>query len=100
MWYAIIGQDVPNSLEKRMTVRPAHVARLQTMQDEGRLLLAGPFPAVDAVDPGEAGFTGSLIVAEFSSLQAAKDWANADPYVASGVYADVRVQPFRKTFPQ
>jgi len=100
MWYTIIGQDVPNSLEKRMAARPAHVARLQALQDEGRLLLAGPFPAVDAADPGGAGFTGSLIVAEFSSLQAAKDWASSDPYVASGVYADVRVHPFRKTFPQ
>jgi uncharacterized protein len=100
MWYAIIGQDVQNSLEKRMTARPAHVARLQALQDQGRLLLAGPFPAVDAVDPGRAGFTGSLIVAEFASLASAQDWANSDPYVAAGVYAEVRVQPFRKTFPQ
>jgi len=100
MWYAIVGQDVPNSLEKRLAARPAHVARLQTLQDQGRLLLAGPFPAVDAVDPGIAGFTGSLIVAEFASLASAQDWANADPYVAAGVYAKVSVQPFRKTFPQ
>jgi len=100
MWYAIVGQDVPNSLEKRLAARPAHVARLQTLQDQGRLLLAGPFPAVDAVDPGTAGFTGSLIVAEFASLASAQDWANADPYVAAGVYAGIRVQPFRKTFPQ
>jgi uncharacterized protein YciI len=100
MWYAIIGQDVPNSLEKRMATRPAHVARLQELQKQGRLLLAGPFPAVDAIDPGEAGFTGSLIVAEFASLAAAQEWAKADPYAIAGVYAEVHVQPFRKTFPQ
>ena len=100
MWYAIIGNDTPNSLDKRMAARPAHIARLQVLQNEARLLLAGPFPAVDAVDPGAAGYTGSLIVAEFRSLIAARDWANADPYLAAGVYADVRVQPFKKTFPQ
>lgn len=100
MWYAIVGQDTPDSLDKRMAARPAHLARLQALQDQGRLLLAGPFPAVDAVDPGPAGFAGSLIVAEFPSLQAAQDWADADPYVASGVYAEVQVQPFRKVFPQ
>ncbi|HUV98855.1 MAG TPA: YciI family protein [Gallionella sp.] len=100
MWYAIIGNDVPNSLDKRITARPAHVARLQELQSQGRLLLAGPFPAVDAVEPGAAGYSGSLIVAEFSSLAAAQGWANTDPYVAAGVYAQVRVQPFRKTFPQ
>jgi len=100
MWYAIIGQDVPNSLDKRMDARPAHVARLQELQSQGRLLLAGPFPAVDAVDPGAAGFTGSLIVAEFPSLPSAQEWANADPYVMAKVYAEVRVHPFRKTFPQ
>jgi len=100
MWYAIIGQDVPNSLDKRMTARPAHVTRLQELQSQGRLLLAGPFPAVDALDPGVAGFTGSLIVAEFLTLASAQEWANADPYVIAGVYAEVRVQPFRKTFPQ
>ncbi len=100
MWYAIVGQDVPDSLDKRSAARPAHVARLQTLQSEGRLLLAGPFPAVDALDPGAAGFSGSLIVAEFATLAAAKDWANADPYVAAGVYAEVSVRPFRKTFPQ
>ncbi len=99
MWYAITGQDTPNSLDKRLAARPAHVARLQGLQIEGRLLLAGPFPAVDAVDPGVAGFTGSLIVAEFTSLQAAKEWANADPYVAAGVYASVDIKPFKKTFP-
>jgi uncharacterized protein YciI len=100
MWYAIIGQDVPNSLDKRTAARPAHVARLQALQSQGRLLLAGPFPAVDAIEPGAAGYSGSLIVAEFATLAAAQDWANADPYVAAGVYAEVRVQPFRKTFPQ
>jgi uncharacterized protein YciI len=99
MWYAIIGQDTPNSLDKRVTARPAHVTRLQTLHSEGRLLLAGPFPVIDALDPGAAGFSGSLIVAEFSSLQAAKEWANADPYVAAGVYATVDVRPFKKTFP-
>ena len=100
MWYAIIGHDVPNSLEKRMVTRPAHVARLQELQSQGRMLVAGPFPAVDAIDPGTAGFSGSLIVAEFASLVAAQGWANADPYVIAGVYAEVRVQPFKKTFPQ
>lgn len=100
MLYAIIGQDVPNSLEKRIAARPAHVARLLELQSQGRLLLAGPFPAVDAMEPGAAGFSGSLIVAEFASLDSAQDWANADPYVAAGIYAQVRVQPFRKTFPQ
>jgi len=100
MWYAIIGQDVPNSLNKRMAARPAHIARLQDMQNQGRLMLAGPFPSVDAADPGAAGFSGSLILAEFDSLTSAQKWADADPYVTSGVYAEVRVQPFKKTFPQ
>lgn len=100
MWYAIIGQDVPDSLDKRLSARPAHVTRLQELQNQGRLLLAGPFPAVDAADPGVAGFSGSLIVAEFATLAAAQDWANADPYVTAGVYAEVHVRPFRKTFPQ
>lgn len=99
MLYAIFGNDIPGSLEKRMAARPAHVARLQALQDAGRLLMAGPFPAVDAVDPGPAGFTGSLIVAEFASLEAAEAWAAADPYVAAGVYAQVAVRPFRKVFP-
>jgi uncharacterized protein YciI len=99
MLYAIFGQDVPDSLAKRMPARPAHLARLQALQDEGRLLLAGPFPAVDAVDPGMAGFSGSLIVAEFASLEAAEAWAAADPYALAGVYAQVAVRPFRKVFP-
>ena len=99
MLYAIIGQDAPDSLDKRMAARPGHLARLQALQDEGRLLLAGPFPAVDAVDPGRAGFTGSLIVAEFASLQAAQEWADADPYATAGVFARLDVQPFRKVLP-
>lgn len=99
MLYAIVGQDVPDSLELRKAVRPAHVARLQTLQDEGRLLLAGPFPAVDANDPGAAGFAGSLIVAEFATLEDAQAWADADPYVSGGVYQHVTVRPFKKTFP-
>jgi uncharacterized protein YciI len=99
MFYAIYGEDVPDSLEKRLGVRPAHVARLTQLQDAGRLLLAGPLPAIDSVDPGAAGFSGSLIVAEFASLTAAKIWADADPYVGAGVYARVSVKPFKKVFP-
>lgn len=99
MWYAIMAEDSPNSLEKRMAVRPAHLARLQALQNEGRLLLAGPFPAIDSIDPGPAGFSGSLIVAEFANLEAAQTWAAADPFVNAGVYADVTVKPFRKTLP-
>lgn len=99
MWYAIYAEDTPNSLEKRMSARPAHLARLVAMKDEARLLLAGPFPAIDSEDPGEAGFTGSLIVAAFTSLQDAITWANADPFVAAGIYAKVTVKPFRKTLP-
>ena len=99
MYYAIISQDVEDSLEKRMSVRTDHIARLQALQDEGRLLIAGPHPAIDSEDPGPNGFTGSLIVAEFSSLQAAQDWADADPYIAAGVYEKVIVKPFKKVFP-
>lgn len=99
MLYAIIGQDQPSSLENRLASRPAHLARLQSLQDQGRLVLAGPFPAIDSPDPGPAGFSGSLIVAEFASLDEARDWADADPYVAAGVYAHVEVKPFRKVFP-
>lgn len=99
MLYAITAQDTPDSLEKRLSVRPAHISRLQAMQDEGRLLLAGPFPAVDSNDPGAAGFSGSLIVAEFPALTAAIEWAQTDPYVAAGVYAQVEVKPFKKVFP-
>ena len=99
MLYAITGTDTANSLEKRLAARPEHLARLQTLQVEGRLLLAGPFPAIDSIDPGSAGFSGSLIVAEFTSLADAESWANADPYVAAGVYASVSVKPFRKVLP-
>ena len=99
MWYAIIGTDRDGSLEARLAARSAHVARLQALRDTGRLLLAGPFPAIDAEDPGSAGFSGSLIVAEFADLAAAQAWAEADPYRAAGVYREVRVLPFRKTLP-
>jgi uncharacterized protein YciI len=99
MFYAIVALDHPNSLEKRVAARPDHLARLNALKDEGRLKLAGPFPAIDSVDPGEAGFTGSLIVAEFTDLVAAQAWADADPYVAAGVYRDVTVRPFRITLP-
>ncbi len=99
MFYAIVGQDVPDSLDKRLAARPAHLDRLHALQQAGRLLLAGPFPAIDSHDPGAAGFSGSLIVAEFDTLAAAQAWADADPYVASGVYASVGVKPFKKTFP-
>ncbi len=99
MWYAIIGTDNANSLEARKSARPAHLARLQQLQDEGRMLLAGPFPAIDAEDPGPAGFSGSLIVAEFPSLADAQAWAGADPYLAAGVYRDTTVKPFRQVLP-
>jgi|SRR5690348_4249415 uncharacterized protein YciI len=99
MWYAIIGTDHPESLEARKSARPAHLARLQQLQDEGRMLLAGPFPAIDSEDPGPAGFSGSLIVAEFPSLAEAESWAKADPYVAAGVYRETTVKPFRKVLP-
>ena len=100
MFYAIVGQDVPDSLNQRLATRPAHVDRLQALQQAGRLLLAGPFPNIDGNDPGSAGFSGSLIVAEFDSLTDAQAWADADPYVAAGVYASVSVKPFKKVFPQ
>lgn len=99
MWYAIISQDIENSLEKRLSVRPAHLERLQVLKDEGRLLIAGPHPAIDSEDPGTEGFTGSLVVAEFDSLQAAQAWADADPYVGAGVYESVIVKPFKKVLP-
>ena len=99
MWYAIVGNDVPDSLQRRLSARVAHLARLDALRNEGRLLLAGPFPAIDAEDPGPAGFSGSLIVAEFADLAAARAWADADPYLAAGVYANVDVRPFRKVLP-
>ena len=99
MWYAIIAEDVENSLERRLDARPAHLARLNDLQSQGKLLLAGPFPAIDSQDPGPAGFSGSLIVAEFADLESARKWAEADPFVIAGVYASVTVKPFRKTLP-
>ena len=98
-FYAIVGEDVPNSLDKRLAARPDHLARLNQLKEAGRLLLAGPFPAIDSPDPGPAGFSGSLIVAAFDSLEAAQAWADADPYVAAGVYARVSVKPFKKVLP-
>jgi len=99
MYYAILGTDTPDSLARRLSVRVRHIDRLKALDAEGRLLLAGPYPALDAEDPGDAGFTGSLVVAKFDSLEAAKAWADADPYVEAGVYADVTVKPFRKVLP-
>ena len=99
MLYVINGEDVPESLEKRMAVRPEHLKRLHALQEAGRLLLAGPYPAIDNQDPGPAGFSGSLIVAEFESLEAAQAWADADPYVSAGVYRHVAVKPFKKVLP-
>jgi uncharacterized protein len=99
MLYAIIAEDVPGSLDKRLAARPAHVERLKALQSEGRLVIAGPHPLIDAEDPGPAGFSGSLIVAEFASRELALAWASADPYVAAGVYARVTVKPFRKVLP-
>ena len=99
MLYAIISQDVENSLKARLAARPAHLDRLTILQSEGRILIAGPHPAVDNEDPGEAGFTGSLIVAEFGSLKEAQTWADEDPYIAAGVYANVTVKPFKKVLP-
>jgi len=99
MFYAIISQDVENSLDKRLSVRAEHIERLNTLQDEGRLLIAGPHPNIDSEDPGPAGFSGSLIVAEFKSLEDAQAWADADPYIAAGVYKQVIVKPFKRVFP-
>jgi len=99
MWYVIEGYDGAGAAEGRRTARPAHLQRLRELADQGRLLLAGPCPAIDAEDPGDAGFSGSLVVAEFESLQAARAWADADPYVEAGVYARVDVRPFRKVLP-
>lgn len=99
MLYAIIGRDVPGTLEQRLAARPAHLERLNALLAEGRLVLAGPLPAIDSPDPGPAGFQGSLVVAEFAALEEARVWADADPYVAAGVYATVEIYPFRKVLP-
>ncbi|WP_153144619.1 YciI family protein [Dechloromonas sp. H13] len=99
MLYVIIGEDRPGTLDQRMLARPAHVERLQALQADGRLILAGPCPAIDSPDPGPAGFSGSVIVAEFASLAAARAWADADPYVAAGVYEKVTIKPFKKVLP-
>ena len=99
MLYSIVGIDNENSLEARMSVRADHVARLESLKQQGRLLIAGPNPAIDSPDPGEAGFSGSIIIAEFDSLQAARCWADEDPYIKSGAYASVSVKPFKKVLP-
>jgi len=99
MYYAIIAEDKPDTLSQRMAARPDHLARLTALRDEGRLLIAGPHPAIDSEDPGEAGFTGSLVVAEFDSLPAAQTWADNDPYIAAGVYGKVTVKPYKKVLP-
>jgi len=99
MLYAIISQDIPNNLERRMAVRPAHLQRLEALRDAGRLVLAGPHPAIDSENPGPAGFSGSLVVAEFASLSEAQAWAEADPFTTTGVYEKVTVKPFKKVLP-
>ncbi|MFQ3322263.1 MAG: hypothetical protein ACI90U_000069 [Pseudomonadales bacterium] len=99
MYYAIISDDVANSLEKRLAARPDHIQRLKDLVEQGRLLVAGPHPAIDNEDPGEAGFTGSLVIAEFDSLEDAQSWADDDPYIAEGVYAKVIVKPYKKVLP-
>ena len=99
MWYAIEGHDGPDVLAQRLAARAGHLARLTALRDEGRLLLAGPCPAIDAEDPGPAGFSGSIVIAEFASLQDARAWADADPYLAAGVYARVEVRPFKRVLP-
>ncbi|PLC59647.1 YciI family protein [Photobacterium carnosum] len=99
MWYVIFSQDVENSLERRMSVREQHLARLKELQQQNRLLVAGPMPAIDNENPGDAGFTGSTVIANFNSLEQAQQWANADPYIDAGVYANVIVKPFKKVLP-
>lgn len=99
MWYSIVCEDTPDSLEKRLQARPEHLQRLQQLQSEGRLLLAGPNPTIDSNDPGEAGFSGSVIIAEFESLTKAQAWADDDPYRDAGVYKNVTVKPFKKVLP-
>lgn len=99
MWYAVISEDYEGTLEKRIAARPDHVARLTALRDKGRLLIAGPHPAVDSPDPGPAGYTGSLVVVDFDSLESAQAWANEDPYIAAGVYSNVTVKPFKLVLP-
>lgn len=99
MWYAIISEDVPNSLSLRKATREAHLARLETLKQEGRLMVAGPHPSIDSEQPGEAGFSGSLVIAEFENLDEAQHWANTDPYLDAGVYQKVTVKPFKKVLP-
>ncbi|KAF1722573.1 YciI family protein [Pseudoxanthomonas wuyuanensis] len=99
MWYAIEGYDAPDALPRRLAARPQHLARLTALRDQGRLLLAGPCPAIDAEDPGPAGYSGSIVIAEFDSLEAARAWAEADPYAVAGAYARVEVRPFRRVLP-
>ncbi len=99
MWYAIISEDIENSLQQRMRARPAHLQRLQQLKEDGRLFVAGPHPAIDSSEPGDAGFTGSLVIAEFASLTDAQQWADADPYIDAGVYKQVTVKPFKKVLP-
>jgi len=99
MLYAVISEDVENSLRKRLAARPAHLERLEILKQEGRLFVAGPFPALDTETPGEAGFTGSLVIAEFDSLEVAQQWADLDPYIEAGVYASVTVKPYKKVLP-
>lgn len=100
MLYVLTGEDVPNSLELRQKARPAHLARIESLQAQGRLVLAGPFPAIDSPDPGPAGFSGSMIVADFDSLEEATTWFNADPYVAQGIFRSTSVRPFKQVFPK
>lgn len=99
MYYAIVAEDIVGSLERRLQARPEHLARLETLKQEGRLFAAGPLPAIDSEDPGPAGFTGSLVIAEFESLEQAKEWADQDPYIKAGVYRSVTVKPFKKVLP-
>ena len=99
MWYVIIGKDIENSLQLRMETRDAHLARLNDLTEQGRILVAGPIPAIDSEDPGEAGFSGSIIIAEFNSLRDAEDWANKDPYVIAGVFSEITVKPFKRVLP-
>lgn len=99
MFYAIISEDKPNTLEQRLAARPDHLARLESLRDEGRLLVAGPHPAIDSENPGPAGFTGSLVIAEFASLKEAQHWADQDPYINAGVYQQVVVKPYKKVLP-